>query len=483
MKEKIIPVVMCGGRGTRLWPLSRSSFPKQFIALSNNSNDSFLQKTIKRISEFPNIDNPIVICNEDHRFIVAEQIKSIGIKPKSILLEPVRKGTTAAITLAALKALKEVKGGENPLLLILSSDHEIDDIDNFKTAINKGIQFAKKGRLVTFGIIPTHPETAYGYIKTKDKISGTSIKASNFIKFIEKPNLKTAEKLLNEKQYLWNSGIFLFKAKDIINEIKKYEPNIFKSCRDALKNTNLDLDFQRIDNELFASCPNNSIDISVMEKTKLGTVIQMSSDWRDIGSWDQVWENNRKDLEGNVEKGNIILRKSNNCLFMSESRLLVGLGLKNIVCIETSDAVLILNKDCSQNVKDIVSELDNIKKSESFEHKKIFRPWGNYESIIENQNWKVKKISVHANHSLSLQKHKHRSEHWVVVNGTAKVEIDSKISYLEENESAYIPKNCIHRLSNPKNNTLTLIEVQSGDYLGEDDIIRFSDNYGRVLEQ
>ncbi len=484
MKAKIIPVVMCGGRGTRLWPLSRTSFPKQFIKLSNTNNYSLLQETIKRISGFDNVDNPIVICNEDHRFIVAEQIKSIGIKPKAILLEPFRKGTSAAITLAALKALELNKNykkeEENPLLLILSSDHEINDTDNFKKAINKGVQFAKKGRLVTFGIFPTNPETAYGYIKTKDKISEKSLIATDFIKFIEKPSLEVAKKLLIEKQYLWNSGIFLFKAKDIIHEINKYEPNIYKSCKNSLKNKNIDFDFQRIDTDIFAECPINSIDISVMEKTSLGTVIQMNSDWKDIGSWDQVWENNKKNPEGNAEKGNTLLRKSTNCLFRSESRLLVGLGLENIVCIETSDAILVLNKDYSQNVKDIVSELDNIKKSEGFEHKIIFRPWGNYESIIEKENWKVKKISVKANQSLSLQKHQHRSEHWVIVTGTAKVEIDDNISYLKANESAYIPKNSIHRLTNPNEELLTLIEVQSGDYLGEDDIIRLQDNYGRV---
>tara|TARA_Y100000589_G_scaffold328502_1_gene372765 strand:+ start:5673 stop:7112 length:1440 start_codon:yes stop_codon:yes gene_type:complete len=478
MKSKeIVPIILCGGSGKRLWPLSRASFPKQYIALSGESKDTLLQKTIKRISNIENISEPLFICNEEHRFITAEQIKSIKSKLNKIILEPEGRGTTPAIAIAALKLFEEKK---DPLLLVLSSDHEIDDLNNFKKSIEVGIQCAKNGRLVTFGIIPTSAETAFGYIKAKDSFMKTSIRSSEIINFIEKPNKKTAKELIKDGSYTWNSGIFLFKASAIINEINKFSPEIIKSCKLALDSSEIDLDFQRVNKKSFLKCEKSSIDISVMEKTDLGTVVPMNAGWKDIGSWKQLWESEKKDENGNAKKGKVYLKDTYNSLFRAENKLVVGLGVENLIMVETRDAVIVLDKDLSQNVKEIVEELDQNNFSEGLEHKKIYRPWGDYESLIENINWKVKKIVVKPYQSLSLQMHNNRSEHWIVVSGTAKVEINGIVKFLNKDQSAYIPQKSKHRLSNPKKETLVLIEVQSGDYLGEDDIIRFQDNYGRV---
>ncbi|ABO18056.1 mannose-1-phosphate guanylyltransferase/mannose-6-phosphate isomerase [Prochlorococcus marinus] len=479
-KKDILPVILCGGRGSRLWPLSRSSYPKQFISFSSQSSFSLLQKTIKRLSNFDNIDNPILICNEEHRFITAEQVKSIGVKPKSILLEPFGKGTTAAIALAALKA---IENNTNPKLLILSSDHEIGNLKNFKESIKEGLSFADDGRLVTFGIMPTYAETGFGYIKTNEKLEAGIIKGYEIKKFVEKPNYEKAKEFVRDKHYVWNSGIFLFKATKILEEIKNHAPNTYEICAKSINVKNLDLDFQRIDRKIFSNCKESSIDISIMEKTKLGTMIPMDANWRDIGSWDQVWENSTKDKNGNSKRGNVILKEVKNSLFISENRLVVGLGVEELILIETSDAILVLNKRFSQKVKNIVEQFDKTKNLEGFEHKKIYRPWGNYESLVEDEKWKVKKIIVKPNQSLSLQSHKHRSEHWIVVRGIAKVEISENIFYLNENESAYIPKKALHRLSNPGNEILIIIEVQTGSYLGEDDIKRIEDYYGRVTNK
>ena len=475
--KPVIPILLCGGFGTRLWPLSRQSFPKQFLSLNEEEKKSFLQKTQERINNINNIKNPILICNEEHRFIVAEQMREININPNSILLEPFAKNTAPAIALAALKSL-EIEN--DPFLLILSSDHEIKDEISFIKVIEEGIEYAEKGRLVTFGIVPNSPETGYGYIKSEEEFKSNIIKGSNIISFTEKPNRKEAEKFLKDKRFTWNSGMFLFKASKIIKEMEKFCPEILKYCKEALADNLLDLDFQRLNEKAFSKCPSISIDVAVMEKTKIGTVLPLDAGWSDVGNWDSVWQISKKDENNNVLSGNVISENSFNCYVKSEKRLVAALGLNNLIVVETGDAVLISNRDNSQEVKDIVNQLRNKGIPESQEHKKIYRPWGYYESVVDDKRWKVKLINVKSGEKLSLQMHHHRSEHWIVVNGTALVEIEDKKFILNENQSSYIPLGAKHRLSNPGKINLTLIEVQSGSYLGEDDIERFEDNYGRL---
>lgn len=474
--ERIIPIILCGGIGTRLWPLSRESYPKQFINLDDNNEYTLIQNTYQRLLPLKNLDNPILICNEEHRFIAAEQLREINVTPKTILLEPIGKGTAPAITLAALKAIESSK---NPYLLILSSDHFIQNQSNFISSIEAGIKYAKKGRLVTFGVLPLSPETGYGYIESDSPLSERLI-GRNINRFIEKPNYKKAKELFNNKCFSWNSGIFLFKAKEILSEIKKYQPEILELCTKSLINNSLDLDFQRVDKNIFIKCQNLSLDVGIMEKTRLGTVLPLNVGWSDIGCWESLWQNSKKDTNNNYSKGNIFLKDCEDNYVKSQERLIVGVGISNLVIIETMDAVLVLNKNRSQEMREVVKQLKDKKFTECFEHKQIFRPWGHYISLIEGENWKVKKIVVNPHNSLSLQLHHKRSEHWVVVSGIARVEINEKIEYLKKNESAYVPINTKHRLSNLEEIPLTLIEVQSGDKIDELDIIRFKDNYGRI---
>lgn len=472
----IIPIILCGGSGTRLWPLSRQSFPKQFLSLTSNNKDSLLQKTIERISNLKNISSPILICNEEHRFLVAEQMRGINIKNCSILLEPFGRNTAPAIAIAALKALDK---NDDPILLILSSDHEISNKEKFINTLNAGINYAENEKLVTFGIIPTSPETGYGYIKAAkpftDNLEGIDIK-----EFLEKPDLETAKKLIEDKRFTWNSGIFMFKAKTIIKEIDKFSPDIIKYCRESLKQSRNDLDFIRLDKMSFEKCPNISIDCAVMEKTKKGTVLPLNANWNDIGSWQSVWEVSNKDKNGNFTKGKTIIKNTKNCYLSSEARLLVGIGLENLIVVETNDAILVSNKSESQKVKEIVKILKDKKIPEGLKHSKIYRPWGHYKSIVEEDRWQVKLIEVKSGEKLSLQMHHHRSEYWIIVRGTAEVEVDDKTKILTENESVYIPLGSKHRLTNPGKIPLALIEVQSGSYVGEDDIVRFDDKYGRI---
>ncbi len=473
--QEIIPIILCGGSGTRLWPLSRESYPKQFLNLEENNNQSLLQNTCERILSIKNISNPILICNEEHRFIAAEQLRNINIHPKSILLEPVGRGTAPAVTIAAQKA---IQNSENPYLLVLSSDHIISNKDNLIKILEIGINYADQGRLVTFGVKPDYPETGYGYIEST-KLSKDN-QGVNIKRFIEKPNLTKAKEYIKNKNFFWNSGIFLFRAKDILREIKIFEPEIFDNCQKALSDSNLDLDFERIEIGNFSNCENIALDVAVMERTSLGTVIPMEIGWKDIGSWNQLWDYSTKDKSGNVLKGNIFSKNSKNCFFRSEERLVVGVNLEDMIVVETNDAVLVVNKNSTQEVKKIVQSLKKNRYKESYEHSKVYRPWGYFTTLVEEKNWKVKKIVVNPNASLSSQLHKKRSEHWTVVSGSAEVEIDNNVSILKKNQSTYIPKNCKHRLSNPNDSILTLIEVQNGDYLGEDDIIRFEDVYGRI---
>tara|TARA_A100000164_G_C21887743_1_gene763664 strand:+ start:250 stop:1737 length:1488 start_codon:yes stop_codon:yes gene_type:complete len=476
VKDPIIPIILCGGSGSRLWPLSRRSFPKQFISLIDDKGKTLLQQTQERLSAIKNIQEPIYICNEEHRFIVAEQLREINISPWKILLEPFGRNTSAAISLGSILALDEY---ENPNLLILSADHNIKNTKKFIKKIHDGLKYSEEGRLVTFGVIPDFPETGYGYIESEKPLNVDNNLGENITRFIEKPDKESAEKLVKDKRFTWNSGIFLFKAKTIINEIDKFAPQINQYCRESLKNSEQDLDFQRVNKSFFSKCPNISIDISVMEKTKLGTVIPLDVGWSDIGSWESVWKLSKKDLNGNSLKGNVVTKNTEDCYLKSEKRLLVALGIKGLVVVETSDAVLVANKKNSQEIKNIVEELKNKNHLEGTEHKKIYRPWGFFETLIEESFWKVKLIKVNPGESLSLQTHEFRSENWIVVSGTATVQVNEKKISLQKNQSISIPEGSMHRLTNKKSQDLKIIEVQVGSYLGEDDIKRFDDNYGR----
>ena len=472
----IVPLILCGGSGSRLWPLSRESYPKQFLSIKKEDKFSLLQKTILRILTLKNIQKPILVCNEAHRFIVAEQMRELNIDDFIILLEPFGKNTAPAITLSALKSLEI---DEDPTLLVLSSDHEIKNIEKFLEVVEIGLKFCEKKKLVTFGVVPKYPETGFGYIKAskpvREKLEGFDIE-----NFIEKPDIKTAQKLITDNRYTWNSGMFMFKAKEIIKEINQFSPEILISCKKAIKNSKFDFVFQRIDKDAFEECHDISIDIAVMEKTSRGIVIPLDAEWNDVGSWESVWETSEKDPEGNHIEGKVILEKTKNSYIRSDNRLIVGIDLDDLIIVDTRDAILISNKKSSQKVKNIVNKLKASKIHEGITHAKVYRPWGYYLSLVEANRWQVKLILVKPGEKLSLQMHHHRSEHWVVVSGTAEVEVDNKVRVLSENQSVYIPLGSKHRLKNPGKIPLTLIEVQSGSYVGEDDIVRFEDNYGRI---
>ena len=474
----IIPVILCGGTGTRLWPLSRESFPKQYLTLNSDNKNSLLQNTQKRISKLDNIVEPILVCNEDHRFIVAEQMREINIKPLSILLEPLGRNTAPAICLAALKALEKFK---DPTLIVLSSDHIIENEKKFLEVIKLGLNQASKNKLITFGIVPNAPETGYGYIKSEIAFNNDNLKGSKIEQFIEKPDLETAKCYIKDSRFTWNSGMFMFKASTILSELKKFAPDIVIQCKESILESKIDLDFQRLNCEYFKKCPNISIDIAVMEKTKNGIVFPLNVGWSDIGSWEAVWKIANKDNNGNFIKGKTLIEDSNNCYFLSENRLIAGLGLSNLIVIDTNDAILIAEKSKSQAVKNIVGKLKKNNIPEGIRHKKIYRPWGDYISIIEDSRWQVKQIHVKPGEKLSLQMHHHRAEHWIVVKGTAEVQVNNENAVLTENQSIYIPLGSKHRLINPGKIPLILIEVQSGSYVGEDDIVRFDDKYGRKL--
>ena len=477
--NKIVPIILAGGTGSRLWPLSRKSFPKQFLNLLDDEF-TMIQKTYKRIENLNNICRPIVICNEEHRFIVAHQMNEIDVKPLSILLEPEGRNTTPAITIAALKALEIFKDTNvDPILLILSSDHQIEDIDNFHLAIKNSIQVASEGNLVIFGVNPKYASTGYGYIKSENHLEYNEYLANKVNHFIEKPNKATAEILVKDKKYSWNSGMFVFKATSILDEIKYFAPDILNNCKRCLKISQNDLDFLRLEKKSFIKCENLPIDISVFEKTKKAYVIPLDCGWDDVGSWETLWRILKKDKDGNSFKGKILAESTKDSLIRCEDKFVVGLGLENIIIVETKDAVLVANKEYSESIKNLVLLMNEKGFDESLNHKKVYRPWGSFLSIEEGNTWKIKKIEVDPGASLSLQMHSHRSEHWVVVKGKAKIEIDNIKKIIGKNESVYIPLGVRHRLSNPTKSSLILIEIQSGSYLGEDDIKRFEDIYGR----
>ncbi len=477
----IIPIILAGGTGSRLWPLSRESFPKQYLNLLDRDEYTLLQQTYRRIANLESITKPIIICNEEHRFVVGDQMKKINIDPLEIILEPSGRNTAPAITIAALKASEYFKKkGMDPTLIILSSDHQVERKEEFLETIRASIPEAEKGNLVIFGVKPTHPATGYGYIKSKSEFRKNELIPIQVEKFLEKPDQEKAKLLFKNKKYLWNSGIFVFKASIILEEIKKFSPKIKINCQECLSKSSTDLDFLRLEKNTFEKCANTSIDIAVFEKTSKAFVLPLDCGWNDIGSWDAIWKIAPKDSNGNFIKGKIITKNSKNCYLRSEKRLLATIGIRDLAIIETSDAILISNMAENQKVKDIVNILKKKDIFEGLNHQRIYRPWGHYETIVEDKNWKVKLISVKAGEKLSLQKHQHRSEHWVVVKGEAVVEIDEKEFLLYENQSCYIPKKSKHRLSNLMKSSLSIIEVQCGNYLGEDDIERFKDNYGRT---
>ncbi len=478
--QPIVPIILAGGSGSRLWPLSRKSYPKQFLSLLEGDNYTLLQKTYKRIENLKNLSAPIIICNEEHRFIVGDQMREIKINPLSIILEPLGRNTGPAVAIAALKAVECFKEADNdPILLILSADHYIEDINKFHNSLKKSVEESKKGNLIIFGVLPTYPATGYGYIESKDPPISQNIIARKVKSFVEKPNQETAKLLFESNQFLWNSGMFVFKATDIIGEIESYAPNIIENCKESLKKSSKDLDFVRLDRKTFEKCPDISIDIAVFEKTKKAFVIPLDCGWDDIGNWESIWNLSEKDKNDNSLNGEIVTYKTKKSLIKSETRLVLTIGLDNIIIIDTKDALLVANKENAQDVKKLVQNLNREGYVEGKQHKLTHRPWGHYLSIEEGSNWQIKKIEVYPGESLSLQIHHHRSEHWIVVQGTARVEINNEIKIISQNESAYIPLGSKHRLSNPGKMQLILIEVQSGDYLGEDDIIRLEDKYGR----
>ena len=479
--NKVIPIILAGGTGSRLWPLSRESFPKQFLQLTDEDEYTLLQNTYKRIENIENLCKPIIICNEEHRFIVGDQMRKIKTDPLSIILEPSRRNTAPAITIAAMKAVEYCKSKNiDPVLLILSSDHYIKNINKFRKSIQKSIELANNGNLIIFGVIPTYPATGYGYIKAKNQIKIDNSLEYKVEKFIEKPDLKTAKSLSEDENYTWNSGMFVSKASSILEELSEFAPEIVENCKECLRESIIDLDFLRLDKSSFSKCIDISIDVAVLEKTQKAFVLPLDCGWDDIGNWASLWNISNKDSDSNSIKGNVLAKQTQRSLLRSENKLLVCLGLKDLLVIDTKDSILVANKNFSQEIKDIVSVLNAKKLKEGKQHKKIYRPWGFYETIEENNGWQIKKIEVNPGASLSLQMHNHRSEHWVVVEGNAKVQVNEVKKILCKNESIYIPINAKHRLSNPSKTPLVLIEIQTGEYLGEDDIIRFDDIYGRI---
>jgi len=466
----IVPVILSGGSGTRLWPLSRKLHPKQFISLINNT--SLFQDTLLRLPK--TVTEPLIICNEEHRFLAAEQLREIKKQSKGIILEPEGRNTAPAIALAALKL---VQGNEDPIILVLSADHLIENNDAFHRIIEVASTLAKKNKLVTFGVVPDRAETGYGYIQTKPDNDECSF--MNIESFKEKPSQENAEKYVNSGNYLWNSGMFMFKASAYLGELEKFEPEILNACKKSFQTELKDLDFIRINNEAFLQCPSQSIDYGVMEKTKDGIVVPLDAKWSDVGSWSSLWDAKTQDNNGNVSEGDVVLKKVSDTYIHSSSRLVSAIGVSDLVIIDTPDALLVADKKHSQNIKEIVEKLKQDNRSEVDNHRKIFRPWGYYDSIDYGAGFQVKRIAVNSGAKLSLQKHKYRSEHWVVIKGIALVTCGEKTYELKENQSTHIPQGEIHRLENRQNYPLEIIEIQTGSYLGEDDIIRLEDDFNR----
>ena len=464
---KVIPVILSGGVGSRLWPLSREFYAKQCLPLVDKEY-SLLQQTLLRTRSLE-VADPIVVCNEVHRFLIAQQLQAIGVKKSSIVLEPKGRNTAPAIALAALEAMRSES--DDALMLVLPADHVIRDLAAFESSIKQAVELAKEDVLVTFGVQPTRPETGYGYIRS----------AGNFsvAEFVEKPNLEKAKAYLASGDYLWNSGMFLFRAKAFLDELAVHRDDIFQAVNSAYQQRTEDLDFVRIDADLFAQCPEESIDFAVMEPTKKAKVVPYAGDWSDIGAWDALYNYADKDSDNNVLVGDVMSEGAQNCFIRSESRLIAAVGVQDLVIVETADAVLVMDKNNAQDVKKIVKRIKAEGREEHMYHTTVHRPWGTYQIVDVGDRYKVKRIMVKPGEKLSVQMHHHRAEHWVVVSGTAKVLNGEQEILLTENESTYIPVGVVHALENPGKIPLELVEVQSGSYLGEDDIMRFSDRYGR----
>lgn len=466
------PVVLSGGSGTRLWPLSRGNQPKQFLALMGDH--SLFQETILRASRLENAQAPVTVCSDDHRFMVGEQLQGIGVASGGILLEPMARNTAPAIALAALHvAVADADG----TMLVMPADHLIEDETAFRGAVSSALELANAGWLVTFGIRPGYAETGYGYIQSGEPLGEAGFRVRQFV---EKPDLATAEKYVEEGTYAWNSGMFLFRAAQYLEELERHAPGIAAAAREAYARSQSDLDFIRVAADAFAGSPSDSIDYAVMEKTDRAAVVPVSCGWSDIGSWSSLWSLAQRDSDGNRHEGDVISVDTRGSLVRaSERRMIATLGVEDLVIIDTADATLIARKDRVQDVKVIVDRLKSAGRTEHLFHRKVYRPWGSYDSIAVGERFQVKRIVVKPNAALSLQKHAHRAEHWIVVSGVAEVTCDDRTFDLHENESTYIPLGSVHRLRNNGTQPVELIEVQSGSYLGEDDIVRLEDVYGR----
>lgn len=472
----LIPVILSGGSGTRLWPLSRELYPKQMLPLV--SKGTMLQETLARLDGVEQVSAPVIVCNENHRFLVAEQMLESGVKPQAIVLEPVGRNTAPAVAVAAMVAVAGKHAptdDQDPLLLVLPADHVIRDLGAFHAALAAGCEAARAGKLVTFGVVPSKPETGYGYIR---RAQGDG-PAYPIAQFVEKPDLDTARGYVDSGEYFWNSGMFLFKASSVLEELRTQAPDIYRACTQAVTAARHDLDFTRLPSEQFEACPSDSFDYAVMEKTRHGVVVPLDAGWSDVGSWSALHEAIEADADGNVALGDVLACDSHGCYLHATSRLVAAVGLEDHVVVETKDAVLVAPKDRVQDVKLLVNELKRQGRYETSLHREVFRPWGSYDSIDAGERFQVKRLSVKPGACMSLQLHHHRAEHWIVVAGTARITRGEETFLLEENQSTYIPLGTKHRIENPGKIPLHIIEVQSGTYLGEDDIVRFEDRYGR----
>jgi mannose-1-phosphate guanylyltransferase/mannose-6-phosphate isomerase len=472
----IVPIILSGGVGSRLWPLSREHLPKQLMPLLG-THHSLFQNTVLRLAGIEGAAPPVIVCNESHRFMAAAQMQEIGVRCSDILLEPVGRNTCPAITAGILAA---IKNGDDPDILVLPADHLIRDNQLFATAVEEGSELASAGRIITFGIVPDRPETGYGYIMKGESIAGRKdVDAFAVSRFFEKPDYERACSYVASKDYFWNSGMFLFRASAFLEELGRFSPEILNICRESYHQAKRDMDFTRLEESTFASCPNISIDYAVMERTERAAVIPLSVGWSDVGSWLSLHQVCEKDECLNSITGDVVLEDVHNCHLHSESRLVAALGIENLIIVETKDAVLVSSIERSQDVKIIVNRLKKLKREEVLSHSKTYRPWGSFESIDTGERFQVKRITVNPGAALSLQMHYHRAEHWIVVRGTARITRGDEEFLLNEDQSTYIPWGTRHRLENPGKIPLELIEVQSGSYLGEDDISRLDDKYGR----
>lgn len=470
----IHPVILSGGSGSRLWPLSREHFPKQLLPLVGEH--SLLQATVSRIDGMNGVAAPLFVCNEEHRFLVAEQMRSLGRATGAILLEPVGRNTAPAATLAAL-TLKS--SDPDAVMLLMPADHVIGDTAAFRAACLRGAELASQGNLVTFGIVPSSPETGYGYIRKGTAVTGAGLPAFKVGAFVEKPDAPTAKKYLDSGEYFWNSGIFMMTVKTWLEELKRHRGDIERACTQAHAGGTRDGDFFRVDHAKFGACPSDSIDYAVMEKTDRAVAVPLDAGWSDVGAWSSLWEVLPRDGNGNALHGDVLAQDTSNTLVHAQHRFVATVGVENLIVVETADAVLVVRKDRAQDVKKLVDALKSGKREEYKTHRKVYRPWGAYEGIDAGPRFQVKRITVNPGASLSLQMHHHRAEHWIVVKGTAKVTRGEDVFLLSENESTFIPLGTKHRLENPGAIPLEMIEVQSGSYLGEDDIVRFEDIYNR----